>query len=280
MVVRAATEADLQPIRTIAQGYGNLVRWPQRPDYIDHELATGRLAVCEAQGEVVGFGAVLPRGGVAYLADLFVRPDQLGRGIGRAILDQVFQHDAERATFASQDPRALPLYMRFGMLPLAPLLYLSASSQVVSQLQDAGGLLADSTPATIADLDRAASGRERVQDLEFLGTHARCLAAVDHEQVVGYGVVRLVEDADGSSRKAYVGPAAADTPEHFGPTVLALLRWAAERSSSVSVAVLGPHPVSGTLVGAGLRIVDMDTFMASRTGLVDVERYCPSAELG
>ena len=50
MVVRAATEADLQPIRTIAQGYGNLVRWPQRPDYIDHELATGRLAVCEAQG--------------------------------------------------------------------------------------------------------------------------------------------------------------------------------------------------------------------------------------
>ena len=62
MVVRAATEADLQPIRTIAQGYGNLVRWPQRPDYIDHELATGRLAVCEAQGEVVGFGASVAAG--------------------------------------------------------------------------------------------------------------------------------------------------------------------------------------------------------------------------
>jgi hypothetical protein len=39
--------------------------------------------------------------------------------------------------------------------------------------------------------------------------------------------------------------------------------------------VTGPHPALRALLEAGVRIVDRDTFMASRPGLVDPERLLP-----
>ena len=61
---------------------------------------------------------------------------------------------------------------------------------------------------------------------------------------------------------------------------MAVLRWAAEHASQMTIPVFGPHPATAILVAAGFRIEDMDTFMASRVGLIDLARYCPSMELG
>jgi GNAT superfamily N-acetyltransferase len=280
VIVRPASEADLDSVHAIASSFGNLTSWPRRPDYIDHELATGTLTVCEGAGEVVGFGAVLERGGVAHLADLFVRRDQLGRGIGRAILERMLPMGSRRVTFASKDPRALPLYMRFGMKPIAPLLYLEGSAEAASTLPDPLVTLRESAPAEVAELDRVASGRARLQDLEFLGAHAQCLAAVYRKRVIGYGFVRLPETSDGGATHAFVGPTGAATAEASRRTALALLRWAAERASSCNLVVFGPHPVASALVGAGFQIEDMDTFMASDPRVIDPGRYCPSVELG
>jgi len=159
VIVRPAGERDLEAIRGIANAYGNLETWPRRPDYLDHELATGTLAVSEEGGEVTGFGGALARGGIVHLADLFVDPQRLGGGIGRALLDQILPPAGGRVTFASRDPRALPLYVKFGMSPLAPLLYMEGTAAQARSLADPGLTLVEVGPAQIAELDRDASAQ-------------------------------------------------------------------------------------------------------------------------
>jgi GNAT superfamily N-acetyltransferase len=61
------------------------------PDAIDlpiDQIADGNVYVCEVDGEIAGFGVVLPRAdGEAELDGLFVRPDLWGEGYGRLLLE-------------------------------------------------------------------------------------------------------------------------------------------------------------------------------------------------
>jgi GNAT superfamily N-acetyltransferase len=253
--VRLAEPGDLAGVRAIAGHYGNLEAWPSRPDYLDHELERGALWVALDARSVAGFAAVLVDGGVAHLADAFVRPDALGGGIGRALLDAAFPPDVTRVTFASGDPRALPLYVRAGMQPLAPLLYLEGELPGTP----AG---APVPPAELVERDAAASGRARPAALEFLtraGAHGR--RAGEH----AYAVVRP------AGPLSEVGPAAGGATEL--PALLAGL-------GPLRLALPGPHPALRPLLDAGLRIAEQDTFMASRPGVLDLERYVPHADLG
>ena len=64
---------------------------------------------------------MLDTGRARMLADLFVEPGRLGTGLGRPLLSALFEDAPVRATFASSDPRALPLYVRAGMTPAVDL---------------------------------------------------------------------------------------------------------------------------------------------------------------
>ena len=77
---------------------------------------------------MIAFAAVVERAGVAHLADLFVLPERFGQGIRGQLLAEILGDAAMRTTFASSDPRALPLYVRNGMIPLSPNLYLEVDS--------------------------------------------------------------------------------------------------------------------------------------------------------
>jgi GNAT superfamily N-acetyltransferase len=281
MIVRKAEERDLDAIREIAASYGNLANWPRRPDYLDHELSSAGLAVRVDRGEIAGFGAVIERTGVAHLADLFVRPDRRGTGIGRAILMKILASDGQRVTFASGDPRALPLYIGFGMLPIAPLLYMTGTSDAADKLPDPDVRLVEAGPGVLADHDRSASGRGRLQDLEFLErAGASGFLSLRGETVVGYGICRLVDPTTDGRAAAFLGPVGAPDTDGAASTSLALLRWAAAHANRMTIAVFGPNPVVPVLLTAGFRIDDVDTLMASHGGLLDVQRYFPSAELG
>jgi len=281
LIVRAAVQADLEPVRSIADSYGNLASWPQRPDYLDHELATATLAVCEEAGEVIGFGAVLRRAGIAHLADLFVRRDRVGFGIGRAILARLLPPGVDRVTFASPDPRALPLYVSFGMLPLAPLLYLKGDRAAATLLPDPDVTLTDADQPTLRRLDRAASGRDRPEDLDFLrAAKARGLTARHGREIIGYGYCRLADDPEHGSPSAYLGPVGARSEADAVRTVTALLRWSAEHATQMTIPVFGPHPATAIMLASHFRVKDIDTYMASRDGLIDLASYCPSMELG
>src|ERR1700687_17531 len=116
MDVRPATEADLPRIAGIwyeAQLDEGEPRPPGAasvPSLYVHELQTRELHVLERDGEVAAFGALLARGSVHFLADLFVARARRSSGLGQQLLEHLLTGlDGRRSwcTISSADPRAL-----------------------------------------------------------------------------------------------------------------------------------------------------------------------------
>ena len=251
MAIRQAVADDLPSVRALAGRYGLLGEWPARPDWLDHLLASGGLWIArEDGGGITGFCGIADDGGVVHLTDLFVDPDALGRGTGKALLAAAFPAAGMRTTLASADPRALPLYTRTGLRPLAPMLYLKGA---VPGGGEAGRIAVEAVPA----------GRPAA--LAFLaGTGAYAIRAGE-----GTAVLRPSGDS------VLVGPAVAGADD-----LLALVRAASAAHGVVKLTVGGPHPGLQALLEAGMRIVDMDTYMATAPGVVDLERRLPHPDLG
>ena len=124
--VRSATSADFAGIAQVAtdtdqagEGAGADAR------YVDHLLTRGRLVVATTGDVVVGYAATVRIADVDMLADLFLSPEWQGQGMGGASLDRVWSDAPERMTLSSTHPSALPLYVRYGMAPILPMLYVS-----------------------------------------------------------------------------------------------------------------------------------------------------------
>ena len=131
--IRPATVDDIPEIRRILAAHEK--DGPVAPGgvdiigpYVRHFVERHRALVSELDGGIVAFGAVLDTGRARMLADLFVEPERLGQGLGRPLLAALFEDAPVRATFASSDPRALPLYVRAGMTPLWVCLYLEGAA--------------------------------------------------------------------------------------------------------------------------------------------------------
>src|ERR1700682_3479879 len=95
MDVRLATEADLQRIAGIwyeAQLDEGEPRPPGAPSVLSlyaHELEGGELRVLERDGDIAAFGALLERGSVRFLADLFVARAYRSSGLGQRLLEHL-----------------------------------------------------------------------------------------------------------------------------------------------------------------------------------------------
>ncbi|HEV8488159.1 MAG TPA: GNAT family N-acetyltransferase [Candidatus Limnocylindrales bacterium] len=146
--LRTATEGDLRAIDAVLRvndepppGEPMYPTGAQDP-YLGHLIRRGTSAVAEIDGVVVGFGATVDTGRSTHLADLFVLPTYHGRGLGGRLLTAVFGDRFPRTTFSSDDPRALPLYVRAGMTPVWPSLYISG---------DPGGLPDDPEDIAVED---------------------------------------------------------------------------------------------------------------------------------
>lgn len=251
METARATPADLDGVHAVAAAHDLLGDWPARPDWLDWLERTGQLFVArDGDGTVLAFAGVVHEDGVAHLTDLFVAPDRLSAGIGRALLTAAFPEGGARTTFASSDPRAVALYVRAGLRPLAPMLYLEGTLRP-------GAIV---TRVTVDDLDlpRRAVG-------EFLAA-AGAYGLVTEE---GAGVVRPVPGG------ARLGPAYGD-----GVAIQALAGAAAAVHGSVKLTLPGPHPALPLLLEGGMRITDADTAMASAPGILDLVRAVPDADLG
>ncbi|WP_405087229.1 GNAT family N-acetyltransferase [Microbispora sp. NBC_01389] len=290
VVVRTATEADVSGLRAVADHFRLLDRWPERPDFLDAEREFGTVVVGEVNGTIAGFGATLPRGKITHLGDLFVLPDHQSSGAGRMILSRLLPSGASMMTFASADLRALALYVRRGMRPRCPLLYLSRPPQSARPAESGRPARARNEPLAEAalarpesdrlapearDLDAAAaldariSGGERIATLGWFaglpGVTVRAAAS-------GYAFVRVAGDA------AVIGPAGGDTPEDCVEAVLEAAD-ACSGAGSVEIAVPGTHPLLPLLLDAGWRIDDKDTLMTSEDFL-RFDCYIPHPDLG
>lgn len=266
-MVRAATAEDMAAVRKVAGGFGLLSGWPGTPDFLDAERLFGTLLFApDDAGGALGFGGTLRRGPVTHLGDLFVLPEHQSSGVGRTLLTELLREDGPKVTFASSDPRAMALYVRHGLRPWTPLLYLTGP---------AAGLPAPPVRRTgaedIAALDAHASGGARPATLAWY-------AAVPG--VTMYATDRGYAAARRNDRGVVIGPAGGASPQDCADAVLGAL--AAVRARTARIAVPGTHPLVPTLIGAGWRIADMDTLMADDLGLALIrpDRYVPHPDLG
>ncbi len=276
--LRAAAREDVPVLADIWRdaAFGPDATPPVEPDYLDHELATGTGVVAEEDGRAVGFGVLLTRGRVSNLAELFVRRGAQSRGIGRLLFERLLDDQAPiLATVAAHDPRALALYLRHGLVPRWPHYYLEGRADRM-----AVGPGVEVVPAEWDDpewlaWDRAAAGRDRAVDHGFLRARRAGVALWFRRagRPVGYGCVQLGTDS------ATIGPLGSEA-DAAAACVAAALEWARARRARLRIALFGPHPALAPLLGAGLRIVDMDTYMATpASDVFDPARYVPmSAE--
>jgi GNAT superfamily N-acetyltransferase len=260
-VVRAARPEDSAEIGRIAEANGQSRDYSGRDlRYVAHLTRHGRLLVAETGTGLAGFAATRWVGGATLLCDLFVEPASHGAGIGRRLLDRIFDGSTERVTFSSQDPRALPLYARYGLAPRWPLLYLigDPAALPVTAAHAVPWLARAVRPGDAAAAELALTGVDRGPDYAYWGS------------LPGSGGI-LVEQAHDVLAAGAIGPdqlrhlAVADAAD---PAATVLTALSAFGSPAVRLCLPGPHPALGPLLRSGFRIEDFDHYMSTGEGLM------------
>lgn len=299
MRIRSATSADLPACHAVwlsaaadlanPTGAGQVESDVTLPLH-EHELRTGRLVVAEGAGSggaaVVGFGATLTRTGVAYVADLFVRPEHQDRGVGRSLLAALLDdHRGPRFTLASSDPRARRLYAAFGMHPVALISYLRAAPDNVAfdRLEPGGIHLAPGgVSEEVLALDRAVTRRDRHLDLEHADDQLGAVTFVGSRADHTIGYVQLIHPAPGNPAHpdaVRVGPVVALDPHDTAPLLAAALLATRDLATTwLAPFVPASHPAHDQLVAAGFHVDDTDLLMASDPALIDRDRYFPAVD--
>jgi ribosomal protein S18 acetylase RimI-like enzyme len=101
---------------------------PELLDWAETPLAEQRTRVALLDGRIVGFHSLLVTNGIAELEDLFVDPDHMGRGVGRALTDDAAAQARERGFHALEvdaNPHAKEFYAKAGFqdLGVTPVAY-------------------------------------------------------------------------------------------------------------------------------------------------------------
>lgn len=292
---RAATVADIPAIARVAAACDEPIETPGIPGspYAEHLLDRGTVVVAESEdGVVVGYASGVTIGIWRHVTDLFVHPGARDRGVGSALLAAVLD-GAEAATgFCSQDPRALPLYVRAGMQALWPNLYLEGRP---GRLPDPELEVRLVTPDEAAAAEMDATGRDRGRDHEYWGTRrgATPFIVVDGTAILGAGAavhrrgrpgrwlphLAIAPGVDASAVALAALHATAPGGVIGPPAEPGRPAGRDSAQPPTSVCVPGAHPALPALLRFGFRIVDRDTFMATDPGLVDPARILPDPSL-
>ena len=279
MNVRPATEADLPAITAILEANDEPVTWPgvPRPPYVEHLLSRPglRLIVGELEGRVAGVAGSIEVGdpGRRFLTDLYVEPGVQSKGLGRQVLAAVLDGATERMTFSSSDPRALGSYIRNGMRPWWPLLYLESDAEPLEASSSQGAEARSADVAETARLSQEWTGIDRTADFAFyasLPEAAGFVISLDGEDsAIGWARRELAEPGRWLDHASFA-PGADPVRVAF-----AILRAAGD-GDRIGAAVPGPHPAVPRLLDAGVRIGGTDTFCATDRDLLDPTTIFPS----
>jgi GNAT superfamily N-acetyltransferase len=279
MKVRPADAGDVPALAAILAANDEPMDWPDLPGlgwpYLEHLVDRARTAVAVADDIVVGFGGSVPvgRDDVRFVTDLFVDPLRQSRGAGGALLESVLQGAAQRMTFSSSDERALGLYIRAGMRPWWPLLYLELAA---GALGDAVSGL-ESVQASVeetARISRAWTGIDRIADFGHYASlpEASGFLVRDGGTVAALGWAR--RERKRSDGRWLDHASIAPDADPLRATLAVLL--AAAAGERLVTAVPGPHPVLAVLLDRGARIAGRDQFCATDPGLLDPVRVLPN----
>lgn len=287
--IRPATPGDIPGIRAIlaAHGVDDPPGHLRGPDvvgpYLRHLLAHHLAMVSEAPGDgLLAFGAVANTGMSWHLADLFVRADRLGRGLGRPLLAALLGGRWPRTTFASDDPRALPSYVRAGMTPRWVALYLRGGSPSATAAAQRPGLrdveTRDADPVQLTELEVGWTGANRTSDHGYWASlpGADPFTVDDANGPVAFGYGR--DRQSGPSVRALDHFVVRPGQDPVGPLLAATGR-AIAGGTELEFMIPGPNPALPPLLDLGFRIVDRDVYCAGPFDPVGPERLLPNGGL-
>jgi GNAT superfamily N-acetyltransferase len=285
-VVRAATADDLPAIAAVMAAADEPMDWPGVSGfpYLEHLVARpgGRMVVAEVDGAIAGVGASIQvgRSDVRFLTDLFVDPVRQDRGVGRALLHAALDETSERLTFSSADDRALGAYIRLGMRPWWPLLYVTVPRTVMGGTGSDPDAHLVPEPADVTDTARwsaAWTGVDRTVDFAHYASLPEAAGWVLRETagsgaVVAIAWTRRARKADGRT----IDHASFAPDTDVVAAGAAVLRAGLADAPQVLATIPGPHPVMPWLLERGGRIEGRDTHCATDPRIVDPERIFPS----
>ena len=255
---------------------------------------------------VVGFAVAAQREHVWYLSQLYVLPEEQGRGIGRALMTQILPTappetaaapDTEDARAAVSTPEGRPsidprpgilamctdaaqpvsngLYSRFGIVPRSPVLNLVGVPDPSALARLPAGIQAvpfdEGDPgAAIGSIDRAVLGYAHAADHAYLRASDRTGFVYRSEggAAVGYGY---------SSEAGRFGPVAL-LDETLTASVLGHLMSAIRPRGITSVWVPGDNDrAMVALLRAGLRIEGFPALLCWTRPFAQFKRYLPAS---
>ncbi|MEO8106109.1 MAG: GNAT family N-acetyltransferase [Actinomycetes bacterium] len=234
--------------------------------YCRHLLQHGRVVVAEASEILLGYAAAIDVDGSQHLSDLFVHQDVRGQHVGRQLLDAVWNGSASpRQTFSSLHPAALPLYVRAGMTPRWPLLYLHGAPE---RLPVSSFVVEPCDAEAAADHESGWLGWDRRVEYGYWSRRpeAKTFAVLDGTVPVAVGCAVNSRGVRSLGRLAFGDPAGA------GHAFAAAARWCGD---DVLVAVPGESDVVPMAVESGWRVVELDIYCATEPGLIDPKRLLP-----
>ena len=125
MQVRRAVAGDAEELSELVQrakahwGYARaqLEAWRSSLEVSAESVSAQPTFVAELDGQVIGFYSLVPSPEVWELDNLWVLPEFMKKGFGRALLEHALQTAAEggaTSIVADADPNAEPFYLRCG----------------------------------------------------------------------------------------------------------------------------------------------------------------------
>jgi len=229
---------------------------------------------------IAGFALSWTCGPLWFLAELFVRPAQQGRGIGNELIARTLQHASEAGcteksliTFAF-NVVSQGLYVRHGLLPRVPLHLCSAEREPLARRLQGPTLRAtplrptDVDLRTLADLDLSTLGVSREKHHRYLLGLPGMTAVLLHQggECVGYAYVTAT---------GHIGPLAVARGDATDAAFRTALAIAVDgKGQQVSAFVPGPSEALATAAAHGMRFTLPMVLMSSR-GFGDWTRYLP-----
>jgi GNAT superfamily N-acetyltransferase len=239
------------------------------------------LWVAESAGQILGFAFSWVCGDLWFLAQLFVAPDQQGRGIGQTLLQRTFEH-AQKTKAANRalvtftfNSVSQGLYIRHGLFPRLPIYNFSVEREVMMGcLQRTASLHCTSIENTpshfdrLAEIDARAFGVPREKHHQYLMDDRATSGVLLHagDDCVGYAYI-----ADG-----HIGPLAVTQRTAMTAAFQTALTLAAE-SGAPRVSAFLPGTSAAALriaVDLGMRIT-LPMVLMSTHDFADWTLYLP-----
>jgi ribosomal protein S18 acetylase RimI-like enzyme len=227
------------------------------------------LWVAEDNGEMRGFAFSWTCGDLWFLAQLFIAPDQQGRGIGRELIKRTLAHAdksgaGNRALITFTFNRVSQgLYIRHGLYPRFPIYFFSVDRELLAALPDSPLRAVPMSVTTherdLAAIDRAALGTSRAKHHAYLVADEANTGVMlyDGDHCAGYAYL---------TSTGHIGPLAVARAELAGPAFAAALKLAATgRTPQVSAFIPGAAEAPLSLaVARGMRITFPMVLMTNR----------------